>query len=143
MNNKKTNIRLLINTWSKLKYSQISFNDKNINQNNIKQIKDCFNSLKLNDLLMDGLSTEKLEKTSEFSGGLNYSEIFHRLIKQNKISPDFQDLPFLWFSCCGPDYIPAQRQLIFKLQPIPNPCLLLPQLIEVEPGSEPPWIMTL
>ena len=63
MNNKKTNIRLLINTWSKLKYSQISFNDKNINQNNIKQIKDCFNSLKLNDLLMDGLSTEKLDKS--------------------------------------------------------------------------------
>ena len=103
MNNKKTNIRLLINTWSKLKYSQISFNDKNINQNNIKQIKDCFNSLKLNDLLMDGLSTEKLEKTSESSGGLNYSEIFHRLIKQNKISPG------LFLAAYASDYIDSNK----------------------------------
>ena len=103
MNNKKTNIRLLINTWSKLKYSQINFNDKNINQNNIKKIKDCFNSLKLNDLLMDGLSTEKLEKTSEFSGGLNYSEIFHRLIKQNKISPG------LFLATYASDYIDSNK----------------------------------
>jgi hypothetical protein len=103
MNNNKTNIRLLINTWSKLKYSQINFNDKNINQNNIKKIKDCFNSLKLNDLLMDGLSTEKLEKTSESSGGLNYSEIFHRLIKQNKINPG------LFLAAYASDYIDSNK----------------------------------
>ena len=72
-NNKKLNIRSEVENWAKVKFSQINFQDENIDQKHLEEIKICFEKLKITNLLMDGFSTEKLEKTAETGSGLNYS----------------------------------------------------------------------
>ena len=55
-------IRSEVKNWAKKKFSEIDFQNKKIDQNHLQKIHKCFEELNINDIFMDGSSTEKITK---------------------------------------------------------------------------------